>query len=255
MLGPTKFQADKAFFILIGALISTIHIDLFYYAFDTPKWYLFDISLAGYIFINRFYLRTVNLSFLGLLTSAFILSSILLSFIAPHIGMAVEFVYRLILSACSIYLLNQKYSGKQLHNLLLITVVGSTTAFIMAHLFERYILERPYNVGSFSTFGFINNIGQVFNIWIPILVLSIFKYRNSLIAIALLIPLTVYCISILMEASVRGCIFGLFLGEAVVFMIMLYKDAKKAILFLSTSAALLLGIASYTYFDDLEGGN
>jgi tetratricopeptide (TPR) repeat protein len=131
----------------------------------------------------------------------------------------------------------------------------SASAFVILFYLERYIFQNPTNVGSFSPLGFINNIGQVFNIWIPVFVLLIFNLRLRMRLIAIVMPILIALVSILMEASVRGSIIGLFAGEALVFTIMLRKDAKKAIFFLSTSLLLLLGIGSYKFFDALEDGN
>ncbi len=249
-----EFRFDIVLFTLLGLLISVIHWDAFYYAYDTPKWFVFDVVLSLFLLKNRSYFQRIELGWFGLLCCGFLLSVILLSFKAAHTSMAIEFTYRYILTIATAYILLRKYSSDALLKLLQCTVIVSAAGFVLMFYFERYWLERPYNVGSFSTFGFINNLGQVFNIWLPVLVWLIIRNYRSIKMLVLLLPLTIAAVSVLMEASVRACIFGLFLGEGLVFLLMLARDFKRALLFLSTSLALLLGIAAYTFIDGLEGG-
>ena len=249
-----EFRFDIALFAFLGLLISVIHWDALYYAYDTPKWFVFDVGLSLFLLKNRNCFQRIELGFLGLLCCCFLLSAILLSFKAAHTSMAVEFTYRYILVIATVYTLIGKYSSDTLFKLLQCTVMVSVVGFVLIFYLERYWLERPYNVGSFSTFGFINNLGQVFNIWLPVLAWLIIRNRRSIRMLVLLLPLTIAAVSVLMEASVRACIFGLFLGEGIVFLLMLVRDFKRAFLFLSTSLALLLGIAAYTFIDGLEGG-
>lgn len=247
-------RLDIIFFSILGLLISTIHWDVFYYAYDTPKWFVFDLSLSLFVICNRKYLLLPRVNWFGAVCGAFFLSIFLLSFKAAHTSMAVEFTYRYFLVISTIYVLNKKYSGEELVNILQIVVLLSAIAFVLVFYFERYYFKRPYNVGSFSTFGFINNVGQVYNIWLPVLIWLVVRNYRSVKYMVILIPLVTASVSILMEASVRGSIFGLFIGEGVVFLIVFLRDIKKAFIFLSTSIALLIGIFSYNFFDSLESG-
>ena len=57
-----------------------------------------------------------------------------------------------------------------------------------------------------------------------------------------------------MEAGTRGTILGLTICELVVFFIMLKKDKKKAVVFLSISLLLIVGIATYHLIEPLRNG-
>lgn len=254
MHSVSNIAIDKTLLILAGVLISTLHLDLFYYAYDTPKWFAFDILLGLFIFLNHSHIKSIGLSPFSIIVFISLIYTCLMSFVAPHVGMALEFSYRYLLVISSIYILSTKYSSKELLSIISTSVFFSSLAFILLFYIERYWVETPSNVGSFSPFGFINNTGQVFNIWIPILVLICLRLFNKPKYLFATFPILIAIVSILMEASVRSCIIGLFLGEALVFSIMLFKDAKKAILFLSTSILLLIGIGSYQLFDALESG-
>lgn len=248
---------DKKALILFsipGILISVFHVDFFYYSYDTPKWFFFDLSLCIYLFINRAEIRYIRINWFTLLNSILLLSFLVLSFKSTHTTMAIEFTYRYLLISLTVYCLSTKYNAHQLISLLTKIVLISAIFFVIDFYTERYLLGVEYQAGSFSGFGFINNLGQVLNIWIPVLIaISIRKIKNIKF-IAVSVPVTIACVSILMEAGVRACIFGLFIGEGLVFLIMLWKDRKRAILFLSTSMLLLIGIGVYTTFDSLQSG-
>lgn len=249
-----KLKPDEWLLIISGILISTLHINIFYYSYGAPKWFVFDLSLSIYLLLNAQHLKTITLSSIGILLASTLLYCVSSSFWAPNTGAALELCLRFLLVLFTGYALISKYEDQQLYRLLTNVTFFSATAFIILFYFERYILQNITNVGSFSPLGFINNIGQVFNIWIPVFVLLIFNIRLKMHLIAIILPILIALVSILMEASVRGCIIGLFAGEALVFTIMLWKDAKKAIFFLSTSLLLFIGIGSYTFFDALEDG-
>jgi hypothetical protein len=61
-------------------------------------------------------------------------------------------------------------------------------------------------------------------------------------------------VSILMEAATRGTIVGLSLSELVVFVMVLRKNLKQSLMFLSISTLLLLGIGLYQVSDALQQG-
>lgn len=250
----SSHRFDHVFFPILGVLISVVHLDVFYYAYDTPKWFIFDLALSLYALCNSARLRSFTLSKTSILAIATLISTLLMSFKAVHISMAIEFTYRLLLTLLTIQIISLKHDRKSLIAIIEKTVFISALSFVVTFYIERYIFERSYNVGSFSTFGFINNLGQVFNIWLPVLIALTIKNMKKPAILAILLPVNILCVSILMEASVRACIFGLFLGEGLVFLIMLARDFKKALLFLSTSIALACGIIAYTFIDSLEGG-
>lgn len=245
---------DHAFFPVLGVLISVVHLDVFYYAYDTPKWFIFDVALSLYVLCNSARLRTFDLSKTSILAIATLISTLLMSFKAVHISMAIEFTYRLLLTLLTVQVIALKHDRKSLIAIIEKTVFLSAVFFVAIFYIERYVFERSYNVGSFSPFGFINNLGQVFNIWLPVLIALTIRNMKRPAVLAILLPINILCVSILMEASVRACIFGLFIGEGLVFLIMLARDFRKALLFLSTSIALACGIIAYIFVDSLEGG-
>lgn len=254
MISLKNIRVDEWILITASILISTIHIDLFYYEYDAPKWIVFDVFLSIYALLNFKHLRNISLNKFGLALTCFLLTSLICSIQAPNFGEALQFIARLFLALTTGYILLSRYNTAEFKSLFITLVVYSAAAFVILFYLERYILQLDTNVGSFSPLGFINNTGQVFNIWIPVLVLATFTYIKQPRLLLFIAPVLIAIVSILMEASVRGSIIGLFIGEGLVFLIMLWKDKTKALLFLSTSALLLIGIGSYKFIDALEGG-
>lgn len=240
--------------ILAGVCVSSLHIKQFYYSHDTLKWFTFDVLLSLFVIINWPKKMLFKLTPLFILIMAIAAYMVLSLIWAPNKMMGVEFVYRFLLVATTGYVLLENINKYHLLPLLLDIVVISAFVFCVQFIVERHILELPYNVGSYSPIGFMNNSGQVFNIWIPALVLFTFLNRNNYFKVTLAVGLLLCVVSILMEAATRGTIIGLALGELVVFSIMLVQNRKRALYFLSITLLLSSGLIIYQTFDALKNG-
>lgn len=245
----------KWLLILAAVLISTVHLKQFYYSYDTIKWLIFDVVLSILVIINWPKKQCFNISYLGLLFFALIAYMLFSLSHAPNIMMSIEFIMRFFLVFVLGHMLISRYSKHEILEWTLLSIVISALFFSIQFVLERHILEYSYNVGSFTPFGFKNNAGQVFNIWVPCLVLFIFLNRHTLWKAALASILLLFVVSLIMETGTRGPAVGLVLGELLVFSIMLFKNPKRAIYFLSVTVLLGSGMLLYKFSDDLQGGN
>lgn len=255
MILNKPFHKTKWLLILAAVLISTVHLKQFYYSYDTIKWFVFDVFLSTIVILNWPRNQGFKVSFLGglfLSSAAFMLLSLLY---APNVMMGIEFIMRFFLVFSLGHILISRYSKREILDWVLWSVVISALAFSIQFILERHVFEFRYNVGSFSPFGFKNNAAQVFNIWVPCLVLFIFLNRKVMWRVALGSFLLLFVVSLLMEAGTRGAVIGLVLGELIVFSIMLFQNPKRAIYFLSVTLLLGSGMLIYKFSDDLKGGN
>jgi O-antigen ligase len=255
MVSNKHLVITKWLLVLAAVLISTVHLKQFYYSYDSIKWLVFDVILSILVIVNWPKKHDFNISYLGLLFLALIAYMLFSLLYAPNIMMGIEFMMRFLLVFVLGHMLINRYSKRELLEWTLLAVVISALFFSVQFLLERHLFEFSYNVGSFSPFGFKNNAAQVFNIWVPCLVLFIFLNRHTYWKAALGSALLLFVVSILMEAGTRGAVLGLVLGELTVFSIMLFQNPKRAIYFLSVTVLLGSGMLLYKFSDDLQGGN
>ena len=130
----------------------------------------------------------------------------------------------------------------------------SALVFSLVFIFERYVFEIPYNVGTYTPIGFMNNAGQVFNIWIPCLILYCYQQRNNRILCGLGFLGLLVVVSILMQAATRGTIIGLALSEFLVFLIVFKQNKKQAVVFLSITCLLTVGVVINKLSAALDNG-
>ncbi len=246
---------EMLLFAVVGGLISTVHISIFYYSHDTPKWFVFDCFTSLYIFFFFFKKgRQLRLSWPGSLVCILLSLSLISLWWAPHTVAGLEFFLRFFNASLLAYCLISSWSKEALTKILSWTVFWSALSFCLVFLIERYALQRPYNVGTFSPIGFINNAGHVFNIWIPCLAMFALQYRNRHKLLLSAVVILLIIVSILMEAATRGTIIGLALGELLVFAIAARRSIKKALVFLSITTLMLLGIGLYQLTDVNQDG-
>ncbi len=248
-----------AMLIMSGALISCFHINLFYYSYDTPKWFIFEITTFVLITHHFFTFpkKKLSFNFLGL-TSLILIYYMCISLIwAANKTAGIEFILHFINAALLIYVLLQKYDSNKLISILLNSCFYSALAFCILFYFERYVLGHiNYNVGNYSPIGFMNNAGAVFNIWIPALILFAikqYKVKNKLLLTSSII-VTLLIVSILMEAATRGTIIGLSICELIIFAITFRNNKKMAFIYLAITTLLLSGMITYKLFDALQSG-
>lgn len=254
MISNKHLSITKCLLILAAILISTVHLKQFYYSYDTIKWFIFDFLLSVLVIINWPSKQQFRISYLGFLFISLIVYMLLSLLIAPNLMMGIEFIIRFFLVFVLGHMLINRYSKRNLFDWLLLSVVISSLFFSIQFMLERHLFEFGYNVGSFSPFGFKNNAPQVFNIWVPCLVLFIFLNRYNYWKAALGAVLLLFVVSLLMETGTRGSVIGLVLGELIVFSIMLFQNPKKAVYFLSVTVLLGSGMLLYKFSDDLQGG-
>ncbi len=249
-----KLDLTKWLLLLASVLISTIHLKQFYYSYDAVKWFIFDGLLAVMVVINWPKVNKFRVSYLGILILSLLALMLASLLYAPNIMMGAEFIMRFFLVFMLGHRLIARFTKRELLELTLTAVVLSALLFSVVFLLERHVLEVSYNVGSFSPFGFKNNAAQVFNIWVPCLVLYIFLHRHSYGRVVMASILLLFVVSLMMEAGTRGAVIGLALGELLVFSIMLIQNPKRAVFFLSITLLLGSGMLLYEISDDLQGG-
>lgn len=241
-------------FLVAGALISTLHFDAFYYSHDAPKWFLFDLFLSSYIFYSLLRKNRIYLSYFSLLCVALLLMMALCMVQAPHRYAGLEMLVRYGLAVGFGYCLLQDFSQKKLGQLLMWVTLVSALSFSLLFILERFVWQLPYNSGTFSPLGYINHAGHVFNIWIPVLVLFCYQYRRAPLLLGVGIFTLLVVVYVLMSAATRGTIIGLTLSEVMVFLIAIRKNRKQALVFLTITTLLALGIGLYQVSDDLQNG-
>jgi O-antigen ligase len=252
--GMVAQDTAKIFCVVVGMLISTLHLDVFYYSHDTPKWFVFDIATSLYVIYSLKNKQQLQYSYLGALCVALIYLMVASLWIAAHKVAGLEFTLRFVNATLFAYCLFQNYSKDRLVELLLNAIFWSAFVFSLLFITERYILFVNFNAGSFSPAGYINNAGALFNLWIPGLVLFIYQNRRQKARLVLAVFSLLVVVSILMEAATRGTIIGLSVSELIVFVMVLRKNLKQSLMFLSISTLLLLGIGLYQVSDSLQQG-
>ena len=243
-------------FLLIGAgvLISTLHISAFYYSYDAPKWAIYDIALSLSIFIlavkNR--VSIVDISALGCINIAIIVVMLSSLYWAANPYAGIEWTLRYALAFLFITALLNSFSSRQLSTLCINIVVWSATAYCVVLIYERYVISLPRKgVGSFSPLGFQNIVGQVFNIWIPVLTYVVLQNIKKPIVVFYFAVLLIL-IFVLIEAATRGSLLGLFLGEILVVITLLRRQPKLALKFVSISSMLLVSLFLTQQIDFLK---
>ncbi|WP_422381160.1 O-antigen ligase family protein [Marinicellulosiphila megalodicopiae] len=244
-------------FLCAGILISCIHLNVFYYSYDTPKWLIFDLVTSFciiYFFKNK---QTIIFSYFGVVVLLFIYYMLASIIWAANKTAAIELSLRFINAVLFIYFLINHFDKDKLQTIFLNTCFLSALAFSILFYFERYVLGHTnYNVGNYSPIGFMNNAGAVFNVWIPALILNSikqFQRKNTFLLITVIIT-TIAIVSILMEAATRGTIIGLTIFEIIVFFMVFRKNKKRAFLYITITSLLLTGMVTYKLSDALQSG-
>ncbi|KZN46903.1 hypothetical protein N476_03130 [Pseudoalteromonas luteoviolacea H33] len=125
------------------------------------------------------------------------------------------------------------------------SVFYSSILFCIVIIYNRYWLAIPYSNANFSPIGFVNYLGQVLNIWIPILVLSIYNRRKSKVYFLLGLASLLVLMNLLLESLTRGTILGLLAAEMIVLFILLLKTKKLPLKYLSVSVAFLCAVVTF----------
>ena len=107
---------------VIGAIISVVHFQGFYYSYDTPKWFVFDVALSLYIFFSLKRHECWSFSYLGILFIFLLVLMLISLYRAPHTVAGVEFIVRFVLAGFGGYCLLKDYSKQRLVEITLNTV-------------------------------------------------------------------------------------------------------------------------------------
>ncbi|MCG7534312.1 O-antigen ligase family protein [Pseudoalteromonas sp. OOF1S-7] len=244
----------SALIILISMLISSVSWDVFYNQFDVPKWIVFDVFvgiLLAYAVIQKVDIDITPLGSLciGLLLLMF---ASLLHAVNHYEGTVL--ILRFTGCVLASYILLKCVWQKSGVKLLFDSVIFSSAVFSLIYIESRVNDYDVIHATAFSSFGFINNLGQVLNIWLPVLVAAIL-YQGRLNARSVCGFISfIICICALLEAGTRGTILGLLLGETVLFLLILGKLKRRAFTYLTITASLLAGSIAYSQVDSYLGG-
>ncbi|KZN29866.1 hypothetical protein [Pseudoalteromonas luteoviolacea] len=236
----------RAVFVLFSCAIAVISYDVFLDRFNTPKWFIFDLFIVVIISLAIF--KKVEVKANALSVSFLLLSCYMLisSIWSPNFFEAILFTVRFVAFGFSIYLISVTFSKDDVLKMLVDGVFYASFVFCLVIIYQRYIALTPYSFINFSPIGFVNYLGQVLNIWIPILVLSIYMHRRSKLRLALGLFSLVILMNLLLESGTRGTILGLLCAEVFILAVMLIKTKKLPFKYMAISAGLLFSIATFS---------
>ncbi|WP_046006797.1 O-antigen ligase family protein [Pseudoalteromonas rubra] len=240
--------------ILASVLISSVSWDVFYHKFDTPKWIVFDLFICTtltYAFIQRVDIEIGRVGWLCIGLLLLMLVSLTYA-VNPYEGGV--FILRYLGSVLLGYFLFKHIWHRYGVKLLFDIVIYSSVVFSLFYIESRINDYDLVHITAFSTFGFINNLGQVLNIWLPVLVAAIL-YQGKLNARSVCGFLSfIICICALLGSGTRGTILGLLLGEAVLCLLVFVKLKRKALTYLTITVSLIAGGFAYSQVDSYMGG-
>ncbi|KZW98487.1 hypothetical protein JL49_22995 [Pseudoalteromonas luteoviolacea] len=235
----------KILSIFLSCLIVVVSTDAFFYQYNTPKWIVFDTFSIVILSFFTYYSRTLKVSVIGFLIAFLVLSMSVTIVWAPNKFEALLFVLRFTVFIISICALINLLTSEQILNLLLECIYFSSLIFCIAVIYQRYWLDTPYGFLNFSPIGFVNYLGQVLNIWIPILVLAIYKSRHSIIKMVLGGISLLVMMNLLVESNTRGTILGLLGAELLVLLVLLVKKKRLPLKYITITA--VFGVAVVTF--------
>lgn len=248
LLGSIKIYPWYWFWSIGGILISTIHADNFYYKHDAPKLLILDIFLAIYVIIKTAYSRNMYLSWSGLLVCVFLFFCLMSLFWAPNKYAGLLELNRYVLIALALYWLVQDLREFKNKFLPLTVFLFSACAFFIVLFVERYVLELPYNNGSYTPLGFINHGGHVYIIWLSLFVGGVIYLKRYLKMVSLILA-SLSC-WILADSAIRASIYGVAVGCLIAVLILLFKNKKSIWKPLSVLGLLVLMVGSVQLFSD-----
>ncbi|QTL37467.1 O-antigen ligase family protein [Pseudoalteromonas viridis] len=239
--------------ILASVLISSVSWDVFYYKFDVPKWIVLDLficTVLTYAFIKKV---DIEIGRVGWLCAALLVSMLasLIHAVNPYEG--VVFILRYLGSTLLCCIMLKSIWHRYGVTLLFDAVICSSAIFSLIYIESRVNDYDLIHTTAFSTFGFVNNLGQVLNIWLPVLVAAIL-YQGKLNTRSVCGFLSfITCICALLESGTRGTILGLLLGETMLFLLILGKLRRKALIYLTITISLIAGSIVYSQVDSYLG--
>nr|WP_247684645.1 O-antigen ligase family protein [Pseudoalteromonas luteoviolacea] len=164
---------------------------------------------------------------------------------SPNKFEALLFATKFFVFTIAVYTFSSLLTRDQVLNLLIDCVYFSSLCFCVAVIYQRYWQGVPYSNVNFSPIGFVNYLGQVLNIWIPILVLAIYKNRHSVIKVVTGGISLIVLVHLLVESNTRGTILGLLGAELLVLLVLLVKNKRFPLKYITISA--MFGAAVVTF--------
>jgi tetratricopeptide (TPR) repeat protein len=147
-------------------------------------------------------------------------------FQSVNIGSSFEYLFRFfntIILVAFIYelLKNRNINLEQINNIILFSILIFSLYYIYGTEFKHIFISEV----AFSPIGHFNYTAQVFDIWIPLLLLNFFIQKQKILRyISLLLMLLL--IDILVISVSRGAIVSLAIAESVVFISLIVKYKK-----------------------------
>ncbi|KAF7781595.1 hypothetical protein PRUB_b0871 [Pseudoalteromonas rubra] len=240
--------------ILVSVLISIVSSDAFFYKFDVPKWIVFDFFICAslaYAYIKKVDIEISRLGWLSIVLLLLMFASLLH---AVNYYEGVSFILRYAGSVLLSYYLLKSVWHRYGLKLLFDIIIFSSIIFSLFYIESRVIDYELVHVTEFSSFGFVNNLGQVLNIWLPVLVAAILYQRKVNTRSVCGTLSFIVCICALLESGTRGTILGLLLGEIVLFLLILNKLKHRAFTYLIITFSLIVGAVGYSQLDSYLGG-
>ncbi|WP_155250727.1 O-antigen ligase family protein [Pseudoalteromonas luteoviolacea] len=247
----SKSAVLKMLVVIFSCVISVVNFGGFYYQYNYPKWVVFDSFCILLVIYAIRSLPSIKLNVIGFAIGFLALYMLITLAWAPNIFESALFICRFLAFTLSIYILISSFSKEKLLSVMTDSVFYASIVFSAATIYERYWLGNAYSSSNFSPIGFVNYLGHVLNIWIPILVLSIYNKRKSLPHLLLGLISLAFLMHLLVESNTRGTILGLLFAEIIVICVILLKTKKVPIKYFSISAAFLGAVVSYSAIDEL----
>ena len=171
----------------------------------------------------------------------------------PNAFESISFSLRFTCFIYSIYILVTLFNKDLMLDFFIDCVFFSSLIFCIFLIYQRYIAGIPYSNTSFSPIGFVNYLGQVLNIWIPILVLSIYRHRSSKFRLVLGLLSLFILMNLLVESGTRATILGLLFAEITILIVLLVRTKKFPFKYIVVSAGLLSAIFSFSLLKEFGG--
>ena len=238
---------------MFGVAISTVSFDGLFDRFNDPKWLIFDIFTIGLIFFSIIKKLKLTISYLSGLLIVCIVYMFLSALWSPNAFESISFSLRFTCFVYSIYILATLFNKDLMLEFFIDCVFFSSLIFCIILIYQRYIAGIPYSYTSFSPIGFVNYLGQVLNIWIPVLVLSIYRHRSSKFRLILGLLSLFILMNLLVESGTRGTILGLLFAEITILIVLSVRTKKFPFKYIVVSVVLLSAIFSFSLLKELGG--
>ncbi|MEJ6472674.1 O-antigen ligase family protein [Pseudoalteromonas piscicida] len=235
-------------------MMSTVSWNAFYNVFNTPKWIVFDACVTFALLHFCILKKNIEIGKLGKTYIIIILVMLLSLLKAVNLVEGVNFILRFSGSIFLSYYFITFLLPKLSKNLILDSILFSSLFFSLFYIYSRIQNYDDIHYTAFSTLGFVNNLGQVLNVWLPLLIASIWEQRKNKVKLAIGSFSFFVCIFSLLESGTRGTILGLIVGELFLFLLIFKSQKEKALLYISITASIFSVGLVFSHMDNYLGG-